>query len=240
MKSTAKRVLALTGVALTTSALWTGVCAAQSHFLGSVHFDSGLPRGELDDQIGREAYGVNGQIFFAPSTSPLAVGLEVSWATYGHESREVPFSSTIPDVEVDVRTMNNFAQAFFVLRGQVGSGPIQPYGDALIGLNYMYTETAITDAGDGWDEIASTTNHDDVALAYGLGGGVMVPVWMSSGENGSVQTILIDVGGRYLKGEEAEYLKEGSLRRENGSVTFDPTKSRTDMVKLQVGVAVRF
>ena len=211
---------------------------AQSDFVGGVHFNTGLPQGELDDQIGKDAYGLGGQIFYAPSRSPLALGLDVSWLNYGNETRREPFSTTIPDVTVDVETQNNVVQGFLVLRGQMPRGPIQLYGDALLGLNYLYTETRIKDT-DGWSEdVASSTNQEDVALAYGFGGGVMIPVW--TGRSDGVQQVLIDSGVRYIQGGEAEYLKEGSIRRDGGRVSFDTIRSRTDMVKLHLGVSLRF
>ncbi len=44
----------------------------------------------------------------------------------------------------------------------------------------------------------------------------------------------------YLRGARAEYLKGGSVGRENGSVFFDVLSSRTDVVTVQIGVTFRF
>ena len=225
--------------ALCATAAWSTPSDAESNFLGGIHFTTGLPQGALEDQLDRDAYGIDGQIFFAPSTSPFSIGLDVSWANYGTESRKEPFSTTIPDVTVDVDTMNNFVQTLMVFRGQFPSGPIQPYADAVVGFNYLYTETTINDDGWDFDSVASTTNQDDFAFAYGFGGGVMVPVWSGTGTE-SVQSVLIDAGARYVRGGEAEYLKDGSIRRTNGRVKFDTTESRTDMVRMQIGVVCRF
>jgi len=218
-----------------------GSCFAQTNWLGGIHFNSGLPLGQLDDQIGREAYGLDGQIFYAPDKSPLAIGLDLSWMNYGNESREEPFSSTIPDVTIDVETMNNIVQGLFVLRGQMPRGPIQFYGDALIGFNYLYTETSISGTNQS-EGVISHTNQDDVAFAYGVGGGVTVPVYtrLKLTENKKPLQVAIDGGVRYIRGGEAEYLKKGSIRREDGVVTFDTSTSRTDMVRMHLGVIVRF
>lgn len=215
---------------------------AGTNFLAGVHFNGGLPQDALEETLDRDAYGIGAQFFYAPSSSPLAVGLDVSWMNHGWVSRKEPFSSTIPDVTVDVETMNNIVQAFFVLRGQVPRGPIQIYGDALVGLNYLYTETSIQDEDGPFDEVASSTNHDDVAFAYGFGGGVMVPVFTR--DTGSVDgdpfEIALDLGARYVHGSEAEYLTEGSRREVDGRVIFEPVETRTDLVRYHVGVTARF
>lgn len=215
--------------------------AAGTRFLAGLHFNTGFPQGELEDQIERDAYGLDGEIFYAPSASPFAVGLDLSWMNYGSETRNEPFSTTIPDVTVDVTTTNNVVQAFFVFRAQIPRGPVQPYGDALVGLNYLFTETKISDE-DEIGDIASTTNRDDTAFAYGFGGGIMVPVYtrLGSERGGGPLEVLIDAGARYVKGDEAEYLKEGSIRRSNGKVVFDSIRSRTDLTRFHIGATVRF
>lgn len=225
------------------AAFVTSLVAAASHagsnFLGGVRFNAGLPQGEWNDRIDTEAYGAAAQIFYAPDTSPVAIGLDLGWSNYGSDSREEAFGPHIPDVTVDVESMNNFAQGFFVLRGQIPRGPLQAYGDALIGFNYLYTETTVGDDDEG-DDIASTTNQDDTAFAFGLGGGIMTPVWQCSAGDKGVQQVSIDLGARHIWGGEAEYLKEGSIHRENGRVEFETIESRTNLTQVHLGVTARF
>jgi len=45
---------------------------------------------------------------------------------------------------------------------------------------------------------------------------------------------------RYIIGGEAEYLKKGSIRRENSKVSYDIIKSKTDLLTAQIGVALEF
>jgi hypothetical protein len=222
---------------------YSGAGPTHINFAGALHFSVGIPQGDLGDHIEKEAYGLDGQIFYSPQKSPFAAGLDFSWMRYGSESRREPFSTTIPDVTVEVSTSNNIAQGFLVLRGQLPKGPIRPYGDALVGFNYLYTETRISDSDDPGEEIASSTNMDDTVLAYGFGGGVTVLVYtkeIGSQESTHPLEVLIDAGARYMWGGEADYLKEGSIRREGSQVTFDTIRSKTDLVRLQLGVMVRF
>jgi len=235
-----KRIFFATlAIALVATALMAPLASAQTNFAGGLYFNAGFPTGDFKDQIDRNAYGLSGQIFYSPGKSPLAIGLELGWMNYGNETRREPFSTTIPDVTVEVTTSNNIVQGFFVLRGQMPSGPIRLYGDAIVGLNYLFTETKIKDV-DGGEAVASSTNQDDAVFAYGFGGGLQVPLYSRPARQGKPFVILIDGGLRYVFGGEAEYLKEGSIWRENGSVTYDVIKSKTDMLRLHVGVAVRF
>ncbi|MEZ5357745.1 MAG: hypothetical protein R3F48_02870 [Candidatus Zixiibacteriota bacterium] len=215
---------------------------AKTNFMGGIHFNTGFPQGDMKDYIDRNAYGIGGQIFYAPQKSPFAIGIEAGWMNYGNESRREPFSTTIPDVTVNVETSNNIAQAFFVFRVRTPEGPIQVYGDALVGFNYLFTETKITDSDWDQEEIASTTNRDDAAFAYGVGGGLMVPVFTRAKKtaDGAPIQVLLDGGVRYVFGDEAEYLKKGSIRRVDGAVLYDPIKSKTDMMRLHIGVIVKF
>jgi len=44
----------------------------------------------------------------------------------------------------------------------------------------------------------------------------------------------------YLVGSEAEYLKEGSIRRVSGRVVYDINKSQTNLWSIQIGIDFRF
>lgn len=238
MKTTASRTIIATlcfALLISMSSVF-----AQANFAGALDFNVGFPTGELKDQIDRDAYGIGLQIFYSPSKSPFAIGLEGGWMNYGNESRREPFSTTIPDVTVKVSTSNNIVQGFVVLRGRMPSGAIRPYGDALLGFNYLFTETKITDANNSSEEVASSVNLDDAALAYGFGGGASVLVYSGKIEKKRPFEILIDAGVRYILGQKAQYLKEGSIRREGGEVEYDLIESKTDMARLHVGVMMRF
>ena len=51
--------------------------------------------------------------------------------------------------------------------------------------------------------------------------------------------IYVTAGAWYLFGAEARYLKEGSIRREDGQVRYDINESNTDILMAYVGVSVR-
>ncbi len=206
---------------------------------GGISFNVGVPMGEFGDQL--ESTGFGGNIYGAISMagSPLKVGLDVGYLLYGRERRNEPFSTTIPDVRVDVITDNNMVNGHLFLRLQPDVPGIRPYADALIGFKHLFTETRIKNEGFDDLDIARSTNFDDTALSYGFGGGIQFKVFTAKTDEGP-GAVYIDLGAKYLIGSRAGYLKEGSIRREAGSVTFDVTNSDTTILIAQMGVTFSF
>ncbi|MDZ4699800.1 MAG: hypothetical protein SH809_08860, partial [Rhodothermales bacterium] len=102
-----------------------------------------------------------------------------------------------------------------------------------------FTSTSIKDIGSD-EDVASSTNFDDFTASYGAGAGVDFHLGSSTSETGRTTSFLLHAGVQYLLGGNAEYLKRGSIRRENGQVTFDVQRSRTDLVAPQLGVTFVF
>ena len=202
-----------------------------------INFLMGFPQGEFEENVDETGLGIAGDILYSPSRFPFGVGISVGYMTYGSESRREPFSTTIPDVEVEVNTKNNVVLFHFLFRTQLKQGPIRPYAEGLIGFNYLFTETSIEDVDDR-EEVASSNNLDDGVFSYGGGGGVMVKLYSGVGDEGHRFSILLDLRMRYIAGGKAEYLKEGSIRRAGGRVEFDVLESRTDILTGQIGVTI--
>jgi hypothetical protein len=212
---------------------------AKTNFQGGLNFMAGFPQGDFKDNVDENGFGIGGEFLYSPSTTPLAFGVSLGFMNYGEESRREPFSTTIPDVEVEVKTTNNIVVGHLIFRAQVKQGPIRPYVDGLVGFNYLFTETKIEDVDDEV-EIASSTNLDDGVFSYGIGGGVMLRLYTGKTKKAKTWSILLDLRFRYIVGGEAEYLKEGSIKRVNGKVVFDKIQSKTDILTTQLGVTVVF
>jgi opacity protein-like surface antigen len=214
--------------------------ASAQFWQGGLNFQLGFPTGEYNDQINTTAAGIAGDFLYSPFNSPFGIGLSLGWFQVGSEEREEPFSTTIPDVTVDVKTEHGLAQFMILARLQPKRGPILPYADALLGINYLYTKTTIENASNG-EEVASTTNSDDNTFAYGLGGGTLIKVHDGTNNtSGKPLQVYVDLNFRYTLGGEADYLKEGSIRRAGGTVIYDITRSRTDISTAHIGVVVIF
>lgn len=211
--------------------------SAQINAEGSLKFTFGLPQGEFADKLDANGFGgnIDGAIGFPGSS--LLVGADLGFMIYGHERRNEPFSTTIPDITVDVVTDNSLATGHLFLRLKPNLPGIQPYADALIGFKYFFTETRIESEQFDQDEITRSTNFDDTVLSYGFGGGVKISLFTPTGDNGP-GGVYLDLGAKYLKGPEASYLQEGSIRRQNGQVTFDVDQSKTDILLIQFGIGL--
>lgn len=217
--------------------LWMGDATpsqAQEIQLG-IDFATVIPRGEFKQNIDNNGYGVGGQFAVRVARSPILLGSDLGFVNYGSEERTEQLSPSFPEIELKVRTNNNIVWTHFMLRAQPRTGSVRPYVDGLIGFKYLFTDTSITnDFND--EEIASTKNFSDLTLSYGFGGGVQFRL----AETGRGRQILFDTKLRYLRGSRAEYLKKGSIRRDNGTVSFDVLSSRTDVLAFQAGITFRF
>ena len=230
---------------LTTAVLFMTNLLRAQNFQGGADFLLGLPQGAFKDNVNRAGYGITGNIGIAPAGYAYMLGVEFGFMNYGTEKRREPFSTTIPDVTVDVETENNFGLGHVFLRLQPNSGSIRPYLEGALGGNYIFTKTTIQNQGRGGEEVASSTNLDDFAFSYGAGAGVLVvlsrfDIKDSPDEDNKISELLLDVRCRYLAGAEAEYLREGSIRRVAGQVVYDVNRSQTNLLTIQIGVAVRF
>ncbi len=210
-------------------------------FCAGGHFMLGFPQGEFKDNVDRIGGGFSGEFLVSLRPAPVKIGASVGFLIYGSETREEPFSTTIPDVTVDVTTNNNILLAHLLLRLQPVKGLFRPYADGLLGFNYLFTETKIESRE---QQVAASTNFDDFAFSYGGGGGVMIRVYDGTKKKKTgkfhLAAVLIDARVRYLKGSEAEYLKEGSVSRENTEVTYDVSESNTDLLTAQIGAILEF
>jgi len=210
----------------------------------SLYLTVGAPQGDFKQNVNRPGYGLSGFAGYGLGRTPLMFGASLGVIVYGSESRREPFSTTIPDVTVDVVTNNNILFGHLIVQLKSNRGPFRPYLEGLFGFNYLFTETRIENPSEPGEEIASTTNFRDFTWSYGAGGGLMFKVAERVPEEGEWKKrkirLFVDVKVRYLFGGEAEYLKEGSIRRQGTEVTFDVSRSRTDLFSFHLGAFAEF
>ncbi|MDX1637110.1 MAG: outer membrane beta-barrel protein [Balneolaceae bacterium] len=213
--------------------------AAGQNFDFGLSVDGGFPQGNFKRNVESNGLGLEAFAAYRIHSSPVKVGINLGFVTYGNDTRKEIFNPNIPEVRVGVRTNNNIFTGHLFTRFESAEGIVRPYFDALAGLNYLFTESRVED--DDWGEtIASTTNFDDTAFSYGLGGGVKFKVAESYDQFGKPLKWFIDVRAKYLVGGEAEYLKEGALRNENGRLVYDTSRSSTDLLTVGLGFVVSF
>jgi hypothetical protein len=149
------------------------------------------------------------------------------------ESRKEPWSLTIPDVFLDVDRTNNLLNFHIVFEVGLPTGRIRPYIQGLFGGEYLFTQTSVSGVN-GQETIASTTNYDDWAWSYGAGGGFCI--LLTGDPVTEAGAIYLDLKGRYLFGSEAVYLKEGDVQYNGAQVIYHPSKSKTDMLTVHLGI----
>ncbi len=225
-------------VTIATALLSSSPANARGHFQAGGGFAVVFPQGDFKDHLDNEGYGFSGLISIEMPRSFLSIGSSFGVMIYGRETRREPFSTTISDVTVEVETRNLLITGHLLLRAQPTTGVVRPYVDGLFGLHYLMTDTSIESRE---QDVASDTNWDDATSSYGGGGGVMFFVYSREGVmQGERLEISVDIGVHYLKGGEAEYLKEGSIQRQDGSVTYELEQSETDILMSYIGVSVLF
>jgi opacity protein-like surface antigen len=204
-------------------------------FQAGINFTTAFPTGDFKKNIDSNGYGAGGEFLYGIRKSPFLIGADLNFVTYGSESFRESLSPRIPEIRVRVNTSNNIFMSHFVLRAQKREGKVRPYVDGLVGLKHLFTRTSVSNDFTG-EEFAGDTNLSDTTFSYGIGGGAQF--LLTTPKSGP--EILLDTKVRYLKGSDAEYLKKGSIFRDNGDVFFDTLHSRTDLVTLQIGVTFRF
>lgn len=220
----------------------------QSHarqWEGSIDFNIGAPQADFNDQLDRVGVGIGFTAGYQFRESPFMLGFDFGFMNFGVDRRDEPLSSTIPDLTVRVENSYNLVNGNIVLRAMTQEATVRPYLEGLVGFNYFYTQTTIRERGFAEEEVLRDTNFDDFALNYGFGGGAMFRVWRNrdssnDAEANLIQSVYINLSSRYLFGNEAEYLKEGSIATDNGQVTYDISRSKTDLLYFKLGVGFKF
>lgn len=205
------------------------------HWDFGVNFMLGVPQGAFRQNIEKPGYGVDMFGVYHLKQLPFGFGADFGFVTYGTSRRNEPFNPNIPEVTVRVSTSNNITFGHLMARIQPSHGTIQPYVDGLIGLSYLFTESRVTDDRE-FNEIASSNNFEDVAFSGGIAAGTKIRLTeITDQETGRKTRLYLDLRVRYIRGGEAEYLKEGSITVDNGQMLFDSNYSRTDLMTVNLG-----
>lgn len=193
----------------------------------------GVPVGEFENYIGVGG-GLGGFFLYNfDRQGLLGLRLDGAYLVYGSETRRRPLSPTVPLITVDVTTRNQIVwldvgPQFTFLPG----GIVRPYVNATIGFSYFATRSSVRGSGSS-EDFASTTNFDDLTFSWQSGTGLWIT--LSRGRN----PVHLDASVRYIGNGRVRYLREGSIIEEpDGSVTFQPIESETNLLWIQVGVSI--
>jgi len=203
---------------------------------GGIRLMLGAPTGEFGDAVDNPGIGGIGHYGLRPQPS-LTFGAGLNFMIYGSETKDI----SLPLVEdFELNTSNNIAGGFLFAQWRPLTGAVQPYVEARVGLNYLWTESKLQDE-DWWDDddIASKTNFDDIAPFWSGGGGLLIQV-SEGDEDDDITGVFLDFKATYLQGGQAEYLTEGDISIVNDVPVFEASESETDLITYEIGVVLTF
>jgi hypothetical protein len=203
---------------------------------GGIRFVVGSPTGEFGDAVPDPGFGLALHYGLRPQPS-LTFGVGLDFLVYGSETS----TYRIPLVEdFDLNTSNNLAGGFLFAQWRPLIGALQPYAEARVGINYLWTESKLQDE-DWWDddEVARKTNYDDFATFWGGGGGLLIRLKKADPAKES-KGVFLDLKVTHLKGAKAEYLTEGDITIVNDVPVFNASQSKTDLTNFALGVVLTF
>jgi hypothetical protein len=200
-----------------------------------VAFHVADPVGDFDRYVDA-GVGVDAHLVWTVDQSRIfGLRLDLGFVQYGNERKRVPLSPTIGGrIMVDVNTSNNILLFGVGPQIMAPSGMVRPYVNGAVGLAYFATQSSVSGTSND-DAFASTTNFDDATFSWNGGGGILIPV------RKGMRPIMIDLGVKYHGNGEARYLREGSIEdNTDGSISFTPIRSQTNLLTYQLGVSFGF
>ena len=218
--------------------LVTPAAALAQHRAG-IAFALSTPRGEFDRNTDT-GYGLTAWYRY-PLGSALSIGANGGFQTYGSSERRVPLSTTIPDILVDVETTNSTAHLQGALELEAPAGGFKPYALLTGGFGFFQTTTSLKDAETD-QTIISDTNQSDWNWLWGAGGGLRFQIHEVQRLQRAPARLYLDLGATWQRGDEVEYLREGSLITDDGEVDIDRrlVRSEIEFVMYRLGIHFEF
>jgi len=228
-----------------------GMMASAQHTTVSLSAVGAVPQSDFQDNLDRTAFGASAALLYG--FGPVSAGIEGGFLTYDRTAR--PLSASIGPGSAllgDVTTSSRIGHLHAVVRLQLPDGPVRPYVDGLVGFQKFTTKTdfqqtvllstrgGLIDPGGAVQYTQHTSSIDatDTALSYGAGGGLQIR--LAEGiDGGAPFQAFLDIGVRYLFGEEATY-RIVDVYDLAGSPVVELGESRTDMIRPQISLVVQF
>jgi hypothetical protein len=208
-------------------------------YQGTLDFSVAYPQGDLELEIARKPLGMGLTFGVNLGKSPLILGVDLGILNYGRDTSD-EFLYGDPEFDFEVIHSYNIFQGLAFLRFQlVNQGPLRPYLDGLVGINYFWTDTSIAD-DDLDEEVTIKVNHDDAAFTYGIGAGVMYKLGKQKRNRVKREEFFVDLRFRYIFGGKLEYLTKGSILVDEEEVTYFVSESRSDLYTFQIGFGMTF
>jgi hypothetical protein len=189
------------------------------------------PKGDFATNISR-GWGFNGTgLLRVDDKGYVQLRFDGGIAQYGRETKRIPLNPITGRVEFKVETDNLIGWAGIGGQLQIPDGPFRPYVNGSLAYTDFSTQSSLSGLNDSNGGL-STRNQHDGSHAWIYGTGVNIPFGkrFTSG--------MLNFGARYYRGGTAAYLKKGDIvDNPDGTISFTPRRSKTDMVLWQLGAS---
>jgi hypothetical protein len=208
---------------------------------GSFAFPFPDLREAVDNNVGGLGIGAGASLLVNPTmkrkNSPVFLGLDLNYLTFGRDKTEGT-AITPP-----YKTSFNFYSVCAMMRlypypEKIG---LTPFVDGMLGLKLVNARTKVD------KDIFNTINNDedevindttDKGLGYALGIGFASRRYREDDDGNMRKKESLTIRITYHWGATATYIKRGSVRIDNGNVTYETGEVKPDMIVMQVGLFV--
>ena len=193
-----------------------------------------VPVGAFQDHVPLGGGIGFGGVLFLGENRLAGLRAEGGFVVYGGESIRVPFSRTVPLVQLDQQTTNSIVSGGLGPQVYLGTGPIRPYLYGTVGFAYFVTSSSVSPVY-GDEAIATSTNFDDFQLSLTGGGGLSVEI------RGGRNPLSVDLSASYQRNGLTRYLINGAEHldaRRGGGVAARPITSDANLMTYRVGMSV--
>ncbi len=173
------------------------------------------------------------------SKTSMNYGFDISYLVYGYVNERSSIRTKDGYMDVDKSRTNSIAKLHGFLRAMGPDKIIRPYVEMIFGCSMFSSTSSVTEHYSG-EELSSNWDKNNWAWSVGAGGGVLVKAFEPKTLNYLIDCVYIDLRYRYLAGSRTSYLREQDITVDNdGKIVFSPTRSKTDMYLISMGVQVQ-
>lgn len=200
-----------------------------------------IPHGEFRQAVNSDSnvlgLGFNSNLLFNPkgskAYSPVWFGVDYSYITFGRDKQAS--SGNLPPYKTtyNYHIINGIARLFLTDKTE----GFTPFVDGMLGLKIYNTRTKVDKnlwnviLNDDQPEVIHTTN--DTGMDYSVGVGFYNRK-ITDGESKTSFTLRI----AYTWGDKIQYIKRGSLKVTNDTITFETDYANTSMILVQLGINI--
>jgi hypothetical protein len=204
------------------------------YFNGQVAVPAKEFREAINNSVGDLGVGLAGGFLFSPfgqkKPSPILLGVDIGYTNYGVE--KIGADSNNPALKI-THNIYSFDAIGRLRHPNHHNKKVIPFIDGLLGLKLYNTRIKVDknliDVIFNTDDAEVLDNVNDTGLNFGLGAGFYTHPKNFNGIGFTMRAL-------YMWGDEVEYVVRNSVKRSNGTLTYETAKANTSMLTIQLGI----